>query len=155
MIFVPYTEIQTATKVALIGYDYKPVKVEGEYGYGEFFRERWKEGKSFIVIEHDCVPWPGAIEALMKCEEPWCAHNYGLPCHRENPALSGAGIPLGCTKIGARLIEETPGIWDAPVDWSHCDQQIPKYALRKVHQHFPGIINANPQSLGVYAIDWP
>lgn len=142
-IFLPFTEIQPATQIALIGYDYIPVKMEGEYGYSDFFKRRWQDGNSFINVEHDCVPWPGAIEELADCPEKWCAFNYGLPNHRKNPHFGDElAIPLGCTKIGKALIESTPDLWDEPINWLYCDQQLPKTG-NKVHQHYPGIVNAN------------
>lgn len=146
-IFVPFTEIQTATRVALIGYDYTAVQLNDDYSYGDYFRQRWRSGESFINVEHDCVPWPGALEKLWNCTQPWCAFNYGLPIHREHPLFGGSAVPLGCTKISDRLIAVTPTLWDEPVEWSYCDQQLPKTQFT-VHQHFPGIVNANPASLG-------
>ncbi len=147
-IFLPYSKLQTATLIALIGYDFAPVELKGEYAYGEYFKARWAEGQSFINLEHDCVPWPGAIEAIEDCERDWCLYNYSLPIHREqNLEIVEGGMPLGLVKFSAELIIRTKGAWDEPIDWSNCDNRLTK-ACKEAgftpHQHYPSIVNANP-----------
>lgn len=149
MIYVPYSKLQPATLISLIGYDYEPVKVTGKYGYSKYFKQRWAEGQTFINIEHDCVPWPGAIEAIEQCEQDWCVYNYSLPVHRQQNLgiVEAGGIPLGCIKISAHLIAETKDCWDKPIDWSYCDGHLADYLRARgfrPHQHFPSIVNANP-----------
>ncbi len=153
MIYVPYTKIQPATEIALIGYEYTPVKVSGKYGYSTYFKQLWSEGQTFINLEHDCVPWAGAIESLRECERDWCVFDYSLPVHRMRSLEAEVnGLPLGLMKIGASVIAQTPGCWDKLIDWSYCDQHLTKYLISKglqVHQHYPSIVNANPVLLGL------
>lgn len=81
-LFLPHVTMQPATRIALIGYRYTPVKTEGVYGYCEYFQTRWKEGKTFLNIEQDIVVWPGAIQALWTCPRPWCGYDFHLPNHQ-------------------------------------------------------------------------
>lgn len=134
-IFIPYTDIQPATLISLIGYNYTPFKVKGEYGYFKYFIDRWKEGETFINIEQDVVIYPGAIEAIWDCPQEICAYNYHLPIHRKNP-----GTPLGCVKFSKEIIKKMR--WKK-AKWSLLDQQ-----LSLVHQHYPSIVNANLALLG-------
>lgn len=150
-IFVPYSKLVDATLIALIGYDYETVETKGLYGYAKFFRERWQEGQSFINIEHDSVVWPGAIEALQECPEPWCAYDSSLPCLRDRDMHhETTSPPLACTKISAEMIKRTENLWDKLEKWETCDIYIgnaAKNAGLMVHQHWPSIVNANNELL--------
>jgi hypothetical protein len=146
-IYIPYTEIQPATRIALIGYEYIPKFLLGEYGYQQYFKDRWDDGESFINIEHDCVPWGGSIDELENCPELWCCFDYSLPNHKLRSLEEEVnGIPLGLMKISGNMIKQLKGCWDKPVFWYQCDIHLTKTALEhglKVHQHYPSIINAN------------
>ncbi len=145
-IFLPFTDVQPATLISLIGYDYLPVKLEGDFGYSQFFRDRWNEGKTFINVEHDSVIYPGAIEALLNCPEELCAFDFHLPIHRQRQLIPGQAFPLGLIKISDSLIAKNPNFWNDPIKWDVCDQHLA--TLNIVHQHTPGIVNANPALLG-------
>lgn len=147
-IFIPYTDIQPATLISLIGYNYIPVKVEDDYGYSNYFKQRWEEKETFISIEHDIVVWPGAPDALWNCSRELCIYDFHLPNHRKrNLEEEVRGVPLGCIKFSKEFIEKTSGFWDDPVMWNMCDQHLIKSGI-KVHQHYPGVVNANPVLLG-------
>lgn len=147
-IFVPYTELQIATEIALIGYEYATVGMIASDDYFKYFKQRWQEGESFINIEHDCVPWPGAIEAIMECPKLWCAYDYSLPCHRNRDIHDPTTfVPLGLTKISASMIEKLKDCWNEVVNWDVIDKHLTMEASNqgiRVHQHFPSIVNANP-----------
>lgn len=151
-LFLPYTKIQPATLICLRSYDYEPVKMVGRYGYSKYFKQRWEEKEDFINVEHDSVLWPGAIESLQKCGEPWCAFDYSSITNWkwENEVGILHSAQMGCMKITKELIDKTPGIWDKGINWRYCDIHLFNEA-KKVgivpHQHFPGIVNANPVML--------
>lgn len=151
-IFIPHIKLFPATLISLIGYNYTAVYAPGDYEVGDYFKERWREGKTFINIEQDIVPWPGAIKAIWDCPQEWCVYDMHLPCHwGRNLENEVNGIPLGCMKISAEVIKKTPGIWDEPVKWTVMDIHLTKQFLKrglKVHQHHPGVVNANPALLG-------
>lgn len=146
-VFVSYTKFYPATLIALIGFNFQPVKTEGEFGYWMYFKERWREGQTFINIEQDIVVWPGAVKALWDCPHDWCAYDFHLPNHQmRNLENEKVGVPIGCVKFSAKLIAETPEMWQEPVAWEYCEQNITKYLVAKglrVHQHHPGVVNAN------------
>lgn len=147
-VFIPYFSMQAVTAISLIGYDYLPIKTDGDYGYSEYFKKRWEESQTFISIEQDTVIYPGALEAIWDCPQEWCVYDVHLPNHRKRTLGNEvSAIPLACMKVAAEMINKTPNLWDEPIEWSKCDQQIIKSGI-KVHQHFPGVVNANPALLG-------
>ena len=140
-LFVPHTKIQPATRIALRSLSYVAYPVTD---YVAYWRERWVEGQTFISVEPDVVPWPGALEALDACPEPWCAYAYA-----PNEVWSEGGFPyLGCVKFSAAFIAATPHIWDGASDWRTLDLHLADRAPLPVHQHFPPVVNANPILLG-------
>ena len=125
----------------------------GDYGYSEYFRQRWAEGETFINLEHDVVVYPGALKALWDCPEPWCVCDYHLPCHWDRDLEKEInGVPLGCMKISKEMIAKTKGHWDEKVMWDRCDLHLTKAGF-KVHQHRPGVVNANPEFLKMVGKD--
>ncbi len=151
LVFVPYVDLLEATLISLIGYNYIPVKTskDNDYSYGEYFKQRWDEGKTFISIEQDIIIWPGALEGLWDCPREWCMYDFHLPNHRlrdlESPNVGG--LPLGCMKISDKMIKKTKDLWDKPCLFSEIEWRLTPDLLQ-VHQHFPGIVNANKALLG-------
>ena len=143
-VFVPFTEVRRRTRQALELYN--PSFVDcgaSQWAYPEFFQARWAEGETFINVEHDVVPWPGAIEQLWDCPHDWCWFSY--------PGWTADEAPFGCVKFSAALIAEHPGVWDqypgllkaqgGPcfTAWCGLDVYWWWYALRRGvsgHQHF-------------------
>ena len=112
-IYLPYTIIQPATLIALIGYNYYPIKTDDKYTYSEYFKDRWQVGETFINVEQDIIVWPGAIESLWNCPKEFCAHDFHLPNHRKrNLETDTRSCPIGLVKITKEFIEKTPGLWD-------------------------------------------
>lgn len=147
-VYVPHKRLEPATQIALIGYNVIPVATIDDYDYQRFFQDRWKDGTSFVNVEQDIIPWPGAIKEIWDCPHEWCVFDFHLPVHwNRNLEDEKIGIPIGCVKISASLIQKTPGMWDEPVTWDKCDMRLTQYAISHnvtVHQHRPGVVNANP-----------
>jgi len=143
-IYVPFTHLSEATRIALVDYDYIPVDLN-DRAYADFLGERWREGETFINIEHDIVPWPGAIESLIDCPEAWCGYAYHTGVSRDpHPYWHPM---LGCTKIGSELINRIYDCWDTPVVWYDCDIRLATrgYAARmSPHRHYPDVTHLNP-----------
>lgn len=144
-IYVPYTSINEATTFALQGYNPIYVKMEKQESYLEFLKQRWKEGESFINVEHDVVPWIGAIDELIDCKFTWCAYGYKI---KESIEFTPY---FGCVKFTSQLIHLLPEIWNdrekISKDWNTLDMFMEKYARDhgiKVHQHFPAVHNVKP-----------
>ncbi len=96
--------LQLALEMDGIAADY--VEMGDEFAYWRLLRGLWEAGEGFVVVEHDVLPWPGALRQLWDCPEMWCAFPYRLS---HDPGFSTA---LGCTKFSAKLLERTPGAMD-------------------------------------------
>lgn len=80
------------------------VLLDGDTEYARVLSALWRASESFVLVEGDVVPWPGAVRALLDCPEPWCGHNY--------PIASGFNCgTLGCVKFGAALMRQWPSLW--------------------------------------------
>lgn len=140
--FVPYSgPIPLLTRFAVPGAQL--VEMTNETAYPDWLAERWLLGVGFVVVEHDVVPWPGAINDLLLCERPWCGFSYETGVHHRVPTF-------GCVKLGAELIAATPDAFSMarwhterfPRDWRYCDQQLALVAEGfEWHQHFPAVVH--------------
>lgn len=105
--------------------------------YRRGMRDKWQEGESFIVLEQDVAPWPGALTQLWECPEPWCAfpemHTFVM--NHTN---------LGCVKFGERFIAEHPTLWDRPIRWENLDHHLYGELRPEVHhRHLPPVLHMN------------
>lgn len=161
-LFVPATDLREATRLYLHTMALEPGQIDpvvvdvsaSPWAYNTHLADRWREGRGFVNMEHDIVPWPGAITAMWRCPEPWCAYGY-LP----DLNMNGASM-LGLTKFAAPVIAALPDVWtdmratydaDPRMDdytrWATCDMWFTDYALKRglaCHQHTPAVFNANP-----------
>jgi len=172
-LYVPHTRMSEATEVFLRtalavpeGMEVHKVDVtDNPWGYPDHLRERWAQGESFINMEHDIVPWPGALHRLIECPEPWCFYGYQTDI---DFAANGAA-PFGLVKFGSDLIATIPDVWTdhrawwqsnfekfgdrTSEPWVHCDNYFVAYVKERglftPHQHYPAVLNANPLTLEV------
>src|ERR1700752_1918127 len=106
-IFCPFTDVHNATLTALSKYFWTEllfVDCSQEWAFPNYFRQRWNEGETFINIEHDVVPWLGAVEELWDCPHDWCYFDYhSMPgkCECEPP-------PIGLVKFSETFIQQVP-----------------------------------------------
>lgn len=145
-VIVPFTNLQPLAARLLGTYGLNPrfVPVHGDGAYRLLMREIWEEGDTVIIIEHDILPWPGAIEELLLCQCVWGGYTY-----QTNGGL-GVSHMLGCAKLDQDLIAHTPGLWDEPAHWSQLDQRLLFAARSKgiePHLHRPPVIHINPREL--------
>ena len=68
--------------------------------YAGILTTHWQTLSSFVNIEHDIAPWPGAIESLFTCNEPFCYYKY--PSWPRGTMQSG----IGCVKFGEELLAQ-------------------------------------------------
>jgi hypothetical protein len=128
------------TLLVLSGYRPELVDVSADDGYLNLMRRLWKERKPVIIVEHDIVPWPGALEELWHCPCVWGAFSYHLH--------GGIGVfhGFGCTKITPELMNAVPTVWDAPTPWNMLDQVLALAALNEEyipHPHRPPVTHLN------------
>lgn len=149
-VFIPYTVLQPYTKLALRGYHPTLVKLDDAWGYTDYWQARWDEREDVISVEHDIVPWHGALEAMDECPEAWCFHQYS----------AGETVPpgtpyFGCVKITSRLMDKMPDVWERQrsatwgeaAAWTWCDAWLYQCATElgiEPHQHTPPVSNLNP-----------
>ena len=121
--------------------------------YFELLRAVWAKGESFIVVEHDLVPYPGAIAELEECDQPWCGKPYSL-------STGVAGSCLGCTRFSAELLRAEPDAIEKTVilrqdvtarfHWSRLDSRLREVLEERgyfFHSHWPAIDHLNPNQV--------
>lgn len=161
-IWIPHVIIEAETMAALGPYKVNFAEMDDDEGYPRFLKARWDAGETFINVEHDVVPWAGALESLWNCEHPWCAFAYADEIYAEDNHTP----VFGCCKFSSSFMKATAGVWEAMLEnavdrarnpsgiavawnpkWKLCDgwlRQWAKYVLPQsqfVHQHFPAVQN--------------
>lgn len=143
MIYVPYTLLAPEAVTALRGQRFDAVPMLDDKAYVRFFEERWAKGETFVVVEHDVVVWPGAIDAMLACSHEWCAYGYAVDHDLEHDSFCAF---LGCAKISDGLIAALPRVWaeKSTRHWQDCDCHLTTYARARgfnVHMHRPHVEN--------------
>lgn len=125
-----------ALKSELIDFDL--VIARDDYTYGCTLSHYWRMGEDFVNVEHDVVPWPGAIERLRKCEARWCIHQYPIG---HSGKLQSA---LGIVRFSKRLITEQPDACRGWKDtrWNGLDAQV--YGALQIDRGFAPHIHLPP-----------
>lgn len=142
-VYVPYPEqvpLNPWVERVLASYNLNLVFVRlgNDDAYRQLLHTIWAEQHTVVIIEHDIVPWYGAIEELHGCLGLWCSCSYRYQ--------GGYGLyhGLGCTKLSAELMRLTPHVWDEPGHWSTLDQRL-FFAAREVaqepHHHRPPVLH--------------
>lgn len=112
-------------------------RLVGDYDYDRLFRRLWAAGEPFILVEHDVLPWPGAVQQLWTCERPWCAFEYFM--------LGELRVALGCTKFDPRRLGPCP-LPDEAHDWRHMDWHVIDTLTTRyecAHLHEPAVSHLN------------
>jgi len=154
-LYVPYTKLGQATRAFVTSPLSCPVRAvlvdvsDAATGYLDYMQKAWSLGRDFINLEHDIVPWPGAIQALLECPEPWCFYGYD---HGVDFVRSSCPV-LGLTRFRAGFVKRFPRLWanyDPPHPehpWRGLDVHLMRYTAPlgiTAHQHTPSVFNANP-----------
>jgi hypothetical protein len=138
-VFIPFTNLRAETFAALHPFSPVLVPLLDDLAYSRYFIERWRDGESFINVEHDVAPTSDQIKELMECPEPWCAFHYQamLDCltKRGRPDLWSQIPPvLGCVKISSDFIAAHPNLW-VERQWGNCDVYLQTKAVLPSHGH--------------------
>lgn len=139
-VVVPYIVLNPATELVLRPYKPQYVDVSAPDAYRTLFQTLWVERQTTIIVEHDIVPWPGALEELWQCPCQWGAYSYLL--------RGGVGVyhGFGCTKLTRELMLATPDVWSASCEWNKLDQHLLFEARSKgcePHHHRPAVVHLN------------
>lgn len=132
-----------ALALTMEGREVREVVMNDRLHYGRLFTELWQAREGFILVEHDVVPWPGALVALELCEYECCAYQY--------PSGSGAwAMSLGCIKFSGSLVRRIP--YDLEWQnrwWDELDGAV--FATLQgevdVHIHRPPVAHAKARTL--------
>lgn len=117
------------------GVQFELVLMKHEYSYSDLFCHLWKIQESFISLEHDIVPWPGALEKLRQCGRSYCSYEYPL-------APNAMQAALGCVKISDSVMKKYPLLWKLwdNVLWNQLDGRVCTALLAtfgETHIHTP------------------
>lgn len=97
--YIASTSRYTPTAFALEreGEEFELVLMKTKYSYAHLIYELFSKGEGFILLEHDIVPWPGAIKELRNCKEDWCTHKYPF-------APNAIRWAMGCIKLSSNIV---------------------------------------------------
>ena len=135
-----YTWLRPETKAALPP-DATIVDVSGEGDrYFWLLEALWHRGQGVLTVEHDIVPYEGAIESLQECSEPWCAVPYQVGIN--------VGTWLGLTKFSPEIMAAVPDAFDhmERTEFNAIDGQLLPYLWSKgfrCHVHWPAAVHLN------------
>jgi hypothetical protein len=115
---------------------------QDDLAYARLLTDLWHRGESFCLVEHDVVPWPGAVSLLFTCPEPWCGYLYA--------GVAAGG--LGCVRFAAGLLAtDLSPAWEG-THWSDLDGLVTRTIgehLRRpgYHRHTPDVAHASRESV--------
>ena len=145
-VIVPYVNLHPWVPIALE--EQGPMDVlycdtsASETAYWELLAARWALGETFICLEQDKIPTPGAIQELWNCKNLWCSYRVFI----QQTSVSGNYPSLSCVKFDKNLMNEYPSLLEdvAKYDWGYGKKHwnrldLGVYALLsevcKVHWH--------------------
>lgn len=138
-----------ALALTMEGLEVAEVVMTDYHHYGRMFTEQWQSGRGFILVEHDVVPWPGALAQLAACPEECCAFEYPSGRIVEDPR-SGWCVSLGCVKFASSLVERVPyDVGWQQRGWDELDGGVFGTLQGKVetHVHHPPVAHVKAQVL--------
>lgn len=137
-VIVPYTnKLEVSFQACQMNMEIQGVKPEYRFmftdtSYAELIIDLWKDG-TFIIVEHDVLPWPGALKAMWACGHTVCAYPYELG------GRMGVKASMGCIKIN-------PVVRSCPVRESMYWTQVGDILEGlPIHLHEPPVVHLNPK----------
>lgn len=123
------------------------VQMVDDESYYKLLVNEWNRDDDLIVIEHDIVVWPGAIQELLNCKEVYCTLPYYC-------SVGWIIDGLGCTKFSRDLKNRYPYFLRKPFPpcCSHTTyycglDRLIAHKMEslgiKPHIHAPGVVNLN------------
>lgn len=113
------------------------VAMYDELDYARALAEIWEMGEEFCLLEHDVVPWAGAMANIKGCDQPWCVYDY--PFHPDR-----IGHALGCLRVSEILVRGFPDLPKRWIDtpWRDLESAVYRSLItvsgeRKPHLHGP------------------
>lgn len=73
--------------------------------YADEMEKRWQGDEDLIIVEQDKEIFPGQMEEMLSCPEPWCAYTYWInPVPHTALVLGGFGV----TRFSAQVQRMVP-----------------------------------------------
>jgi len=105
----------------------------------------WNQGETFVIVEQDIVPWPGAVKEIYDCPHRFCIN---WTPHWQ--AINGDGpwtYAHGLVKYGDELMSQFPSYFNDYSEshhWSQFDWGLVKRFSSEIHYHWPPVIHLSP-----------
>jgi len=100
-VICPYADLRSEVRQALRGLHPRYVDVsDHEWAYWRLLLRLWERAETLVIVEHDVVPQPGTVPALLGCAKDWCSVPY-----RQGQFM---GTGFGCTKFSGALMARIP-----------------------------------------------
>ena len=145
-VYVPFTRVNK-TQIAVFAMENVGphwVPMGDDEAYWRLLRDRWRDGGKFLLVEHDILPWPGALRELWDCPHRWCSLPYYLQ--------SGVGYAFGCTKFEPAHLPDIGDVVEAleTRHWYSLDTKVigtlrDRYGVTAHHHPGPPVIHVNPE----------
>jgi hypothetical protein len=145
-VVVPFVHFRPELRRALEadGIEARFIDTSGWQGYWIMLASMWEAGDTFIVLEQDKFPAPGALHELWECPRAWCTYPV--------PTRTGGVSPypaLACTKFDASLMRADPDLMTkvgeldlgfGVREWSRLDLAVASFAenITECHWHRRG-----------------
>ena len=94
--------------------------------YADEMEKRWTGEEDLIIVEQDKQPFPGQIEAMIGCPEPWCGYTFWQnPVPHTSLVLGGFGVTRFSSEV-QRLVPVSAfrGVWQVNIDRRFYDYLI-------------------------------
>jgi hypothetical protein len=143
-VVTPEPDCPAHRALAQEGVEHLELLCEGDYDYGNYLTDLWNNEKTgFVLIEHDIIPWPGAIQAMKDCQAPGCTHR--VPIQPGNVGL------CGLTAMKIMPIGRAPSEWRR-THWQYLDGMVIPYIHQMkrqfAHVHEPPFAHARKTVVG-------
>lgn len=129
-----------ARALLIEGFEVLEVQMSDPQHYGRLFRHMWEIGNGFVLVEDDVVPWPGAVNQLLECENDWCA----FPHPRTAAQEGGWCLGFGCVRFSHALVRrhKMAHALDGSQRWDEVDgaaMGVLRTAGETCHEHSPPV----------------
>lgn len=117
----------------------------GDDAYFEAVKSMWNQGETFVIVEQDILPWPGALKEIYECSHRFCIlwTPHWQSINRDGSWTYAHGI----VKYGSGLINQIPNYFNEYAEthhWSQFDWNIVATYGSEIHYHWPPVIHLSP-----------
>ena len=113
------------------------------FDYATYIREAWQGLEDLVIVEHDVIPPPCAVPALLACAAEWCSHPVSLGNHYSSHTLGLVRFSCSLQRRHPDLAAQAlpgPGSGLKQVHWRSVDSaliRVLQFRGVPVHPHYP------------------